>query len=110
MKWIVVVIMVFGMSFLQAQIGLDELQMRDQDQLQIYKDKIPDSTYKWYWGVGYTDDESIQDAIHKAEMDNPPKEGEIQMLNFIIYYITQVGFDEKRNYIYYNKVGIKKKQ
>ena len=56
--------MVFGMSFLQAQIGLDELQIRDQDQLQIYKDKVPDSTYKWYWGVGYTDDESIQDAIH----------------------------------------------
>ena len=108
MKWIVVVIMVFGMSFLQAQKGLDELQMRDQDQLQIYKDKVPDSTYKWYWGVGYTDDESIQDAIHKAEMDNPPKEGEIQMLNFIIYNISMVRFDENRKYIYYNKVGLKK--
>lgn len=108
MKWIVVVIMVFGMSFLQAQIGLDELQMRDQDQLQIYKDKVPDSTYKWYWGVGYNDDESIQDAIRKAEMDNPPKEGEIQMLNFIIYNISMVRFDENRKYIYYNKVGLKK--
>ena len=108
MKWIVVVIIVFGMSFLQAQIGLDELQMRDQDQLQIYKDKVPDSTYKWYWGVGYNDDESIQDAIRKAEMDNPPKEGEIQMLNFIIYNISMVRFDENRKYIYYNKVGLKK--
>ena len=100
--------MVFGMSFLQAQIGLDELQMRDQDQLQIYKDKVPDSTYKWYWGEGSSYDESIQDAIHKAEMDNPPKEGEIQVMDYIVYGIYIAGFDKNKKCIYYNKVGLKK--
>lgn len=105
---ITTVIMVFGMCALQAQIGLDELQMRDSDQLQIFKDKIPDSTYKWYWGVGYNDDESIADAMRKAEMDNPPKEGEMQVMNYIIYNVTMVRFDENRKYIYYNKVGLKK--
>ena len=108
MKSLITLLILFLSTSLQAQIGLDELQMRDQDQLQIFKDKIPDSTYKGYWGVGYNDDESIQDAIRKAEMDNPPKEGELQVMNYIIYNVTMVRFDENRKYIYYNKVGLKK--
>ena len=93
-------------NLLLAQTGLDELQMRDTDQLQVYKDRIPDSTYKWYWGSGATDDESIKMAIRKAEEDNTP-EGQVVVFNFIIYYITYVNI-EGGKYVYYNKVGLKK--
>jgi hypothetical protein len=100
-------IMVFGMYSLQAQIT-DDFLIQEAYQLQNFKDEIPDSTYKWYWGVGYNDDESIADAMRKAEIDNPPKEGEMQVMNYIIYNVTLVRFDENRKYIYYNKVGLKK--